>query len=137
MHAHRWPGNVRELKNAVERAVIMTRSDRITAADIMPRHIRMGGETSPPMTVPEGASLADTKRRLVLRTFASTSGDAARTAKMVGISVDEVRAEISSLIRSNGGMQPVETKPAAVPVGATGEAARSRGGAAKAKAKKR
>jgi DNA-binding NtrC family response regulator len=131
--SHPWPGNVRELKNAVERAVIMTRSDRITAADIMPRHIRMAGETAPPMTVPEGASLADTKKRLVLRTFASTSGDAVRTAKMVGISVDEVRAEISSLIRGNGDMHPVEARPV-VPAG---EAARSRGAAVKAKSKKR
>ena len=135
--SHNWPGNVRELKNAVERAVIMTRSDRITAADIMPRHIRMAGETSPPMTVPEGASLADTKKRLVLRTFASTSGDAARTAKMVGISVEEVRAEISSLIRSNGGMHPAETKAVAGPAGATADGARSRGAAVKAKGKKR
>jgi hypothetical protein len=86
------------------------------------------------MTVPEGASLADTKKRLVLRTFAATSGDAARTAKMVGISVDEVRAEISSLIRGNGDMHPVEVRPDAVPAG---EAARSRGAAVKAKSKKR
>ena len=41
IHAYHWPGNVRELKNAVERAVIMTRGDMITAADIMPRHLRL------------------------------------------------------------------------------------------------
>ncbi len=127
--SHNWPGNVRELKNAVERAVIMTRSDKITAADIMPRHIRMAGETSPPMTVPEGASLADTKRQLVLRTFASTSGDAARTAKIVGISVDDVRAELASLIKTNGGMHVAEP--------ATDDGSRPRSGAAKTKGKKR
>ena len=33
--------------------------------------------------VPEGASLADTRKQLVLRTFASTSGDLARTAKIL------------------------------------------------------
>jgi two-component system, NtrC family, response regulator HydG len=33
---HRWPGNVRELENAIERAVVLCRSDAITAADLPP-----------------------------------------------------------------------------------------------------
>jgi transcriptional regulator with GAF, ATPase, and Fis domain len=32
---HSWPGNVRELENAIERAVVLTRTDTITAADLM------------------------------------------------------------------------------------------------------
>ncbi|MGZ6211294.1 MAG: sigma-54-dependent transcriptional regulator [Candidatus Binataceae bacterium] len=32
---HSWPGNVRELENAMERAVVLTRTDVITAADLM------------------------------------------------------------------------------------------------------
>jgi DNA-binding NtrC family response regulator len=32
---HSWPGNVRELENAIERAVVLTRGDLITAADLM------------------------------------------------------------------------------------------------------
>jgi transcriptional regulator with PAS, ATPase and Fis domain len=104
--SHNWPGNVRELKNAVERAVIMAKGDVISAEDIIPRHVRMSGEIPAPMTVPAGASLADTRRQLVLRTFASTSGDAVRTAKIVGISPEEVREEISALIRTNGGNHP-------------------------------
>ena len=99
--SHNWPGNVRELKNAVERAVIMTPR----------RHDQGGGHHAAPsphgrspnvsMTVPPGASLADTRRQLVLRTFASTSGDYARTATIVGIPPDDVRAEIASLLNGN------------------------------------
>jgi hypothetical protein len=49
----------------------------------------------------------------VLRTFASTSGDAARTAKIVGISAEEVKSEISALLHSNGGSkQPVAAEAA-------------------------
>jgi DNA-binding NtrC family response regulator len=135
--SHNWPGNVRELKNAVERAVIMTRSDRIMASDIMPRHIRMAGEATPPMTVPEGASLADTRRQLVLRTFASTKGDIARTAKIIGIPLEDVRAEMSSLLSNNGDMHATEMKNAAAPAGVSADTARPRGSAAKPKAKKR
>jgi len=87
--------------------------------------------------LPIGASLADTRRQLVLRTFASTKGDIARTAKIVGISTEDVRGEISSLMHGNGDMRATEVKSAAVPAGASGDGARPRGGPAKAKAKKR
>ena len=105
--SHNWPGNVRELKNAVERAVIMAKGDVITAHDIMPRHIRTG-DYAAALNVPAGSSLADTRRQLVLRTFASTSGDAARTGKIVGISAEEVKAEIESLLHLNGGAKSAE-----------------------------
>jgi two-component system response regulator PilR (NtrC family) len=99
--SHNWQGNVRELKNAVERAVIMARGDKIKAADIMPRHLRRGQEANASITVPPGATLADTRRQLVLRAFASTNGDYARTATIVGMTAADVRAEISSLLNGN------------------------------------
>jgi DNA-binding NtrC family response regulator len=100
--SHNWPGNVRELKNAVERAVIMGQGGTIKAADIMPRHLRRS-EISTPISVPPGATLADTRRQLVLRAFASTNGDYARTATIVGMTPGDVRAEIASLLNGNGG----------------------------------
>ena len=104
--SHNWQGNVRELKNAVERAVIMTRGDKIKAADIMPRHLRRGQDVSAPITVPVGATLADTRRQLVLRAFASTNGDYARTATMVGMTAADVRAEIASLLNGTASDSP-------------------------------
>jgi len=135
--SHNWHGNVRELKNAVERAVIMTRSEKIEAADIMPRHLRLAAEGKAPMTVPEGASLADTKKQLVLRTFASTSGDANRTAKIVGISPEDVRTEIASLIRTNGVHHEGTSGTASAQAPAAAGSSRARGAPAKSKAKKR
>jgi two-component system response regulator HydG len=41
---YRWPGNVRELENAVERAVVLCRSDAITPADLPPA---VSGRTAP------------------------------------------------------------------------------------------
>jgi DNA-binding NtrC family response regulator len=147
--SHHWPGNVRELKNAVERAVIMTRGDTIKAADIMPRHLRRGQEANASITVPPGATLADTRRQLVLRAFASTNGDYARTATMVGMSASDVRAEIASLLNGNAGgdsaaggtMNGMQrpSRPAEAPAPKAGKApAKSAAGArAKSKAKKR
>ena len=144
---------MRELKNAVERAVIMTRGDRIKAADIMPRHIHRGQDASASITVPPGATLADTRRQLVLRAFASTNGDYARTATIVGMTASDVRAEIASLLNGStvgdgsapaGGTanemqrsgRPVDA-PAAAAKAPKAPAKATAGAAAKSKAKKR
>ncbi|MBA3557858.1 MAG: sigma-54-dependent Fis family transcriptional regulator [Gemmatimonadaceae bacterium] len=99
---YHWPGNVRELKNAVERAVIMSRGTTIGVEDVMPRHLRSSGEIPAVVTVPVGSTLADARRQLALRTFASTAGDLERAAKILGMSISEVRAELLPLVSSNG-----------------------------------
>lgn len=99
MLSYHWPGNVRELKNAVERAVIMSRGGLIGADDIAPRHLRSGNVTGS-VTIPVGASVAEARRLLVLRTFASTGGDQPRTARLLGIGEEELASELAEIIRS-------------------------------------
>jgi DNA-binding NtrC family response regulator len=148
--SYNWPGNVRELKNAVERAVIMSRGDKIKAADIMPRHLRRGADVPMSITVPPGATLADARRQLVLRAFASTNGDYARTATIVGMTPADVRAEIASLLNGTAGAgQPTgsaangaqtasrNTESVAPAAKAAKVPAKASAAAAKAKARKR
>src|SRR5947209_10955906 len=85
--SYAWPGNVRELKNAVERSVIMARGERIALNDIMPRHLRNVADVPASVTIQVGATVSDARRQLVLRTFASTGGDAERTAKLLGVAI--------------------------------------------------
>jgi DNA-binding NtrC family response regulator len=96
--SYHWPGNVRELKNAVERSVIMSRGPAITLADIMPRHLRGASSVATSVTIPVGATVSDARRQLVLRTFASTGGDVERTAKVLGVTADEVRRDVLSFL---------------------------------------
>jgi DNA-binding NtrC family response regulator len=96
--SYHWPGNVRELKNAVERAVIMSRGPKLTLADIMPRHLRIAGDTPTSVSIAVGSTVADARRQLVLRTFASTGGDMARTARMLGLTTADVRSELLTLL---------------------------------------
>ena len=100
--SYHWPGNVRELKNAVERAVIMARGEKIAVSDLMLRHLRTATDTAA-LTIQVGTTtVADARRQLVLRTFASAGGDVVRTAKLAGLSVDDVRSELLTLIEGHG-----------------------------------
>jgi DNA-binding NtrC family response regulator len=62
--AYRWPGNVRELLNTLERAVVLSRGDTITAEDLPDRLV------APPWPAPAPAlrpdlSLEDLERRAI------------------------------------------------------------------------
>jgi two-component system response regulator HydG len=116
--SYHWPGNVRELKNAVERAVIMARGDKISLNDVMPRHLRTG-EVATSVTIPVGATVSDARRQLVLRTFASTGGDTSRTAKLLGVDAEEVKRDMLALVNAehvedeSNGKGPAVARPGA------------------------
>ncbi|HTJ20922.1 MAG TPA: sigma-54 dependent transcriptional regulator [Gemmatimonadaceae bacterium] len=97
--SYNWPGNVRELKNAVERAVILSRADTIGLNDVVPRHLRNSTEAPATVSLPVGSTLADARRQLTLKTFSMTGGDVERTAHMLGATPGEVRAELAALVK--------------------------------------
>ncbi|HSJ07877.1 MAG TPA: sigma-54 dependent transcriptional regulator, partial [Longimicrobiales bacterium] len=79
---YRWPGNVRELKNAIERAVILARSNTLDTADLLPRHLAYEEKE---VHIPIGTSLEDSERQLTLKTFAFAAGDHRKTARILGV----------------------------------------------------
>ncbi len=105
-----WPGNVRELKNAVERAVIMTRGDVITREDVVPLHLR--GDMPSTFNIEVGTPLAIARRSHVLRTLASASGDKGRASKMLGVSVVEINRELEALLNGDHRLPGEEDEPA-------------------------
>ncbi|HKV52614.1 MAG TPA: sigma-54 dependent transcriptional regulator [Gemmatimonadaceae bacterium] len=96
--SYQWPGNVRELKNAVERAVIMSRSPSISLGDVVPRHLRNSTDVQSPVSLPVGSTFAEARRQLTLKTFSMTGGDIERTAHMLGTTSADVRAELAVLV---------------------------------------
>jgi DNA-binding NtrC family response regulator len=110
--SYHWPGNVRDLKNAVERAVVLARGPRIEVADVTPRHLRASADSGGAVTIPVGTTMADARRQLVFRTLASTGGDLSRTAKTLGMSAEELRAELASVLGGVGnGGQAAQSRP--------------------------
>jgi two-component system response regulator HydG len=84
-----WPGNVRELENAIERAVVMTRSGQtMIEEEALPREIREtapGTTSASSMTFPIGMPISEIEMRVIHETLRHTRGDKRLTAKLLGI----------------------------------------------------
>jgi DNA-binding NtrC family response regulator len=75
-----WPGNVRELDNVLERAVLMTQTDRITALDC-------GLKPEPISTDDlEEMSLEEVERHLIKRALSRFDGNIKKAAEALGLS---------------------------------------------------
>jgi two-component system response regulator HydG len=85
--AYSWPGNVRELRNVVERAVALTRFEKIAVEDL-PDKIRdyrssqviIGGQDPT-----ELLSLEDVERRYILHVLETVGGNKTTAARILGL----------------------------------------------------
>lgn len=74
-----WPGNVRELENAVERAVVVCREDKISKGDL-PFHI---GEINLPDE--NDKSLSSLEKRHIVKVLTENNWNISRSAEILGI----------------------------------------------------
>ena len=79
---YNWPGNVRELENAVERAMVTCRGNRLTAADFA--FLARNGAAAA-WSVPAGVSLAAMEKVLIAATLERTGGNIKESASVLGI----------------------------------------------------
>jgi len=96
MLAHDWPGNVRELRNAVERAMILEESARITAASlpisISHSEPRVVAAPLARLDIPDnGMSLVENERQLLIRALEKTGGNQTQAARLLQITRDTLR----------------------------------------------
>lgn len=79
---HSWPGNVRELENVVERAIVLSKNNRIEISDL-PDDLRFcpaSLQDSPSLT------LRTQEERHILEILRQNNGNQTRTAEILGIS---------------------------------------------------
>ena len=79
--AHRWPGNVRELKNLIERLMILSPGDEITAEDLP---FAEGSDALPP-DAPLKDARDDFERRYILAALRRHRGNVTRAAEALGL----------------------------------------------------
>ncbi len=75
---HDWPGNVRELENAIERALVIGKGERLEAADLP---LRLERETRRP----EASTLAGVEETHIRRVLTETGYNITRAARALGV----------------------------------------------------
>lgn len=87
MH-HPWPGNVRELMNAIERGVILTRSEYLDLSDFSvpaePVSAQIN-DTAPSVDAKEILPLETVEKNAILDTLTQLDGNKSETARRLGI----------------------------------------------------
>jgi two-component system response regulator AtoC len=90
----RWRGNIRELRNVVERAVLLSSGGRLTADDFLVLD-RPRAKADATLTLPaDGVRLEDVERSLVEQALARTGGNQSASARLLGISRDQMRYRV-------------------------------------------
>ncbi|HWE25610.1 MAG TPA: sigma-54 dependent transcriptional regulator, partial [Myxococcales bacterium] len=112
--AHDWPGNVRELENAIERAVVLSRSGELTLDDLPPALRGLKARATASDSIESGATLRDMERDAILHALALSDGSTMRAAKMLGISVRKVQYRLKEYrLGEHVGQQAPSNAPAA------------------------
>jgi DNA-binding NtrC family response regulator len=121
LKAYDWPGNVRELENVVHRAVVLSRSEKLTIADFFPDEgagtksgwrLDRVGQAPRTAGVREGSrgragfsgkTINEAERLLIGEALEATGGNRTRAAQLVGISVRTLRNKLREYRQESGG----------------------------------
>ncbi|MBN1129367.1 MAG: sigma-54-dependent Fis family transcriptional regulator [Chitinispirillaceae bacterium] len=89
-----WPGNIRELQNAMERAVVLTRTGKIQPAMFQfrsPLDFPRPGQD----TLEAGMTVAEAEKKLILKTLDYCSQNRTKAAEMLAISIRTLRNKLN------------------------------------------
>lgn len=83
---HSWPGNVRELMNAVERGVVLSRSEYLDESELtLIRRETSPAEAGTPPDGTDGLPLESVERETILKALNATGGNKSEAARRLGI----------------------------------------------------
>lgn len=83
--SYEWPGNVRELKNIIQRAMLLSKRNILTADDL-PERIRAKPLQKQTLNLEGGLPLKEVEKRYIANTLRWTQGNKLKSAKLLGIS---------------------------------------------------
>jgi len=95
LKSHSWPGNVRELQNVIQRAVLLTSGQAVTAADLPIEHDPQETPSDWVNHLPVGRPLRDLETHFILETLKAHQGNRTHAARTLGISLRTLRNKIN------------------------------------------
>src|SRR5581483_4816858 len=111
LERHRWEGNVRELRSVMERAALIAKGGKVDVGDLPFFASDAEGDPEPRVpgvpALPEGATLRDIERQVLLRTLALADGNQSQAARILGLHESTLRfrlrrAGIAATRRASG-----------------------------------
>lgn len=88
---YHWPGNIRELKHLMERAVILTSGDHLTAASFE----FSGKEVLSPQSINEILDLTELEKHAIKRAIQKCQGNISKASELLGVSRTTLYFKIS------------------------------------------
>lgn len=89
--SHSWPGNLRELNNVVKRAVLLTRDNKITTAELTQAMGQI--RTDNVLQLHD----EDTERQRIITALQQTNGNKAKAARLLGVDRKTIYNKIEKL----------------------------------------
>jgi DNA-binding NtrC family response regulator len=89
---YKWPGNIRELENAIERAVVLTRTGLINPEQFQ---LRTADFSSAQSGLQAGLTVAELEKQLIFKTLDLCNQNRTRAAEMLGISIRTLRNKLN------------------------------------------
>ncbi len=83
LQEYEWPGNVRELRHLVEQMVLLSRSSTLGPRDLPGKY--QAEPSKDYIEIPQGTSLRDAEKKIILQTLREQAGNRTRTAEVLGI----------------------------------------------------
>ena len=94
LQAYGWPGNIRELRNAVERAMLLSGSSELIAADFPVVSSAAPRLTEGVELPPTGVDLEQLERSLVVQALDRSGWNQTKAATLLGLNRDQIRYRI-------------------------------------------
>jgi len=93
LQGYGWPGNVRELRNVIERAMLLSDSERLDAGDftLMRNAVATGNDFELP---PSGVDLEHLERSLLMQALKRSGGNQTKAGTFLGLNRDQIRYRI-------------------------------------------